>query len=103
MKLLRGRINEVAPTDLTVLVTGETGTGKELVAKAIHALSLREHSPFIIVDCTKIPKDLIEAELFGHVVGAYTGAITKFLVRLSDKDINTQIGNYFRLLDFTLW
>ncbi len=67
-------LQKVAPTDLTVLVTGESGTGKELVAKALHEASRRQGGPFVVQDCSAIPKDLIESTLFGHERGAFTGA-----------------------------
>jgi len=72
----------VAGRDTTVLVTGPTGTGKELVAQAIHALSARARQAFVVVNCAAIPEALLEAELFGHVRGAYTGAVQSRLGRI---------------------
>lgn len=74
MQALFARLQRIAPTQTTVLVAGETGTGKELVARAIHEASPRAHMPFVVVDCAALNEDLIEAELFGHSRGAYTGA-----------------------------
>ena len=68
-------VNIVAPTDLTVLIEGETGSGKEFIAKAIHYASARSKQPFVAVDCGAIPKELANSELFGHIKGAFTGAI----------------------------
>ena len=73
-KLLK-RIEMVAPTDSTVLIQGETGTGKELIAREIHKFSRRKDRPLIRVNCASIPKELYESEFFGHVRGAFTGAI----------------------------
>jgi formate hydrogenlyase transcriptional activator len=70
-------IHRVADSEATVLLEGETGTGKELVAKTIHRLSERRHRPFIVVDCGSLTETLLESELFGHVKGAFTGAIDK--------------------------
>ncbi|WP_168058295.1 sigma-54 interaction domain-containing protein [Candidatus Manganitrophus noduliformans] len=75
MKALFETIQRVAPSNATILLYGESGTGKELVAKAIHEKSLRRHAPFIAIDCGALPETLLESELFGHVKGAFTGAI----------------------------
>ena len=69
-------VERVAPARSTVLITGESGTGKEVIAKAIHEASTRADQPFVVVNCSNIPSELLESELFGHTKGAFTGAVT---------------------------
>ncbi len=103
MEELRHQIRVVAPTRASVLITGENGTGKELVARAIHGESRRRDGPFVEVNCAAIPEDLIESELFGHEKGAFTGATarrrgkfdladggTLFLDEIGDMSFKTQ-------------
>lgn len=101
--VLREQISRVAPTTASVLVTGENGTGKELVAHSIHYYSQRRDMPFIAINCAAIPEELIESELFGHEKGAFTGAVaqkkgkfdladggTLFLDEIGDMSLRTQ-------------
>jgi two-component system, NtrC family, nitrogen regulation response regulator NtrX len=103
VRSLLDRIEKVAPTDARVLITGENGTGKELVARAIHRLSTRADDAFVEVNCAAIPSELIESELFGHMKGSFTGAHadragkfeqadggTLFLDEIGDMSMNAQ-------------
>src|SRR5260221_3427748 len=81
LKAVLSRIAKVAPTDSTVLITGETGTGKELIARAVHKRSQRAGRAFISVNCAALPPTLVSSELFGHEKGAFTGAIQRRLGR----------------------
>src|SRR5918999_1658677 len=103
MQQLREQVRMAAPTNGRVLIYGENGTGKELVARNIHALSRRRSGPFVEVNCAAIPEELIESELFGHVRGAFTGAVadrrgkfelahggTIFLDEIGDMSLKTQ-------------
>jgi len=111
MRDLLTKIVRVAPTDATVLITGESGTGKELIARAIHANSKRSNRPFVPVNCAAISEQLLESELFGHVKGAFTGALerragcfelaeegTIFLDEIGEMPIGTQ-AKLLRLLE----
>ncbi len=103
MTQLREQVAMAAPTNGRVLIFGENGTGKELVARSIHSLSRRRNGPFVEVNCAAIPEELIESELFGHVKGAFTGALadrrgkfemaaggTLFLDEIGDMSLKTQ-------------
>ncbi len=111
MKALRQQISLMAPTNGRVLIYGESGSGKELVARAIHARSLRKEAMFVEVNCAAIPEDLIESELFGHRAGAFPGAVsdkegkfqkadegTLFLDEVGDMSLKTQ-SKVLRTLD----
>jgi two-component system nitrogen regulation response regulator NtrX len=111
IRKLREALNLVAPTNASVLITGENGTGKELVARALHAYSRRSSRPFVEVNCAAIPEDLIESELFGHEKGAFTGATdrhrgkfdlahegTLFLDEIADMSLKTQ-AKILRILE----
>ena len=104
MKLIYNQIAQVADSPATVLIRGQSGTGKELVAKAIHYSSSRRNNAFICVNCAALPENLIESELFGHEKGAFTGAIqqrkgrfeqanggTIFLDEIGDISMNVQV------------
>jgi transcriptional regulator with GAF, ATPase, and Fis domain len=82
MLRLSGMVRRVAKRDITVLLTGETGTGKEVIAQAVHRLSPRAGRPFVTVNCAAIPEALLESELFGYVRGAFTGAVQSRMGRL---------------------
>lgn len=89
LKEVMDKVAKVAPSDATVLLLGETGTGKELVARAIHHLSNRKENSFIKLNCAAIPSGLLESELFGHEKGAFTGAVARKLGRLELADRGT--------------
>ena len=89
MKKVLGQVEQVARTDSTVLLLGETGTGKELLARAIHSLSARKDRPLVTVNCASLPPTLIESELFGREKGAYTGALTRMAGRFELADRST--------------
>jgi len=103
MREIFAQLEKVSPSDLTVMITGETGTGKEMVARAIHNKSPRVKKPFVVLDCGSIPKELIESTLFGHEKGSFTGAVgqhigcfeqasggTIFLDEIGELDISLQ-------------
>ena len=89
LEAMLAEVERVAPTDSTVLVLGETGTGKELIARAIHNLSARYGRPFVKLNCAAIPFDLLESELFGHERGAFTGAVAQKIGRFEMADTGT--------------
>ena len=86
LRQVMDKVQQVAATDATVLITGETGTGKEVIARAIHALSQRKDKVMVRLNCATIPKDLVESELFGHEKGAFTGALARKLGRFELAD-----------------
>jgi DNA-binding NtrC family response regulator len=103
MREIFAHLEKVGPSELTCLITGETGTGKEMVARALHNNSLRKNKPFVVLDCGSIPRELIESTLFGHEKGSFTGAVnmhtgcfeqanggTIFLDEIGELDITLQ-------------
>jgi formate hydrogenlyase transcriptional activator len=89
LKRVLAQVQTVAPSDATVLILGETGTGKELIARAIHRMSSRKAAPFIKLNCAAIPTGLLESELFGHEKGAFTGAVRQKIGRVELADTGT--------------
>jgi len=89
MERLRARVTRVLPTTVPVLIQGETGTGKELLARAIHGGGPRRHGPFVPVNCGALSAELVDAELFGHERGAFTGALARRLGRAAEADGGT--------------
>ena len=81
MRQIFAQLEKVGPSDLTVLITGETGTGKELVARALHHASRRAKGPLVVQDCSALPQNLVESTLFGHERGAFTGATERHIGR----------------------
>jgi two-component system response regulator AtoC len=97
-----GMIEKAANTNITVSISGETGSGKEMVAKAIHYNSARHKEPFVTVNVAAIPRDLIESELFGHEKGAFTGAVTRRIGRFEEADKGTLFLDEIGELDINL-
>ncbi len=102
MRQIFAQLEKVAPSDLTVLITGETGTGKEMVARAVHNTSTRKAKPFVVLDCGSIPKELIESTLFGHEKGSFTGAIGQHLGCFEQANGGTIFLDEIGELDITL-
>ncbi len=89
MQVVYKLIDDIAPSDASVLIQGDSGTGKELVANAIHRKSLRKDNPFVVINCSAYPSTLIESELFGHEKGAFTGAVRQKMGRFEQADNGT--------------
>ncbi|MCB9593646.1 MAG: sigma 54-dependent Fis family transcriptional regulator [Sandaracinaceae bacterium] len=102
MREIFATLAKIAPTELTALVRGETGTGKELIARALHSASKRAEAPLVVQDCSAIPKDLIESTLFGHERGAFTGAVERRRGSFEAADGGTIFLDEIGELDLTL-
>jgi formate hydrogenlyase transcriptional activator len=102
IKKVLSQAEQVAQTDSSVLITGETGTGKELLARAVHSMSLRKNRPMVTVNCASLPPTLIESELFGREKGAYTGALTRMIGRFEIADGSTLFLDEIGELPFDL-
>ena len=102
MKGVFRTVQRVAPTDISFLILGETGTGKELIAKEIHALSDRKGKPFVSINCGAIPENLLESELFGHVKGAFTGAVASKIGKFEAADGGTLLLDEIGEMPLTL-
>ena len=102
MRQIFAQLEKVAPSELTVLITGETGTGKEMVARAVHNTSTRKNKPFVVLDCGSIPRELIESTLFGHEKGSFTGAVGQHIGCFEQAQGGTIFLDEIGELDITL-
>jgi transcriptional regulator with GAF, ATPase, and Fis domain len=102
MREIFAHLEKVAPSDLTCLITGETGTGKEMVARALHNASNRKSRPFVVLDCGSIPRELIESTLFGHEKGSFTGAVNQHVGCFEQANGGTIFLDEIGELDITL-
>jgi len=99
---LRGLADQIAPSDASILITGESGVGKEVLARYVHKKSRRADKPFISVNCAAIPENLLESELFGHEKGAFTGAIARRIGKFEEADGGTLLLDEISEMDFRL-